>query len=297
MKSLLALGLAVFAVLAAVPAAQARPFHSDRFSVEVRGEGPDVILIPGLASSRHVYDATAARLVAAHRRVHLVQIGGFAGEPAGANAAGEVVAPVVEELARYISEQRLHRPAVIGHSLGGEAALMLAARHPGSVGRVMVVDALPWFSLLFGPDITMDAVRPRAEAFRAAMAAQTPEQFRASQAAGLAGLVANPEARARRAQESFASDPRVVAQAAYDLTVTDLRPELPRITTPVTVLYAWETRYGAPERVDTLFHAAYAGLPGVRLIRVDNTLHFIMDDQPARFAAEVDAFLAATPPR
>lgn len=151
---LIVLMFAVLLALTAGSAAAQAPFRSDRISVEVRGSGPDVILIPGLASSTSVWARTAERLQRT-RRVHLVQVHGFAGAPAGGNASGEVVAPVVEELARYIAERRLQAPAVIGHSLGGEAGLMLAARHPGAVGRLMVVDALPWYALLFGPGVTM----------------------------------------------------------------------------------------------------------------------------------------------
>ena len=56
------------------------PFVSDRLSVEVIGQGPDVILIPGFGCSREVWRVTAERLKATHR-VHLVQLAGFAGEP------------------------------------------------------------------------------------------------------------------------------------------------------------------------------------------------------------------------
>ena len=57
---------------------------SDRIAVTVTGEGPDVILIPGLASSGHVWDATVAH-ISAHHRVHVVQVAGFAGSPAGSS--------------------------------------------------------------------------------------------------------------------------------------------------------------------------------------------------------------------
>src|SRR6187549_3611316 len=88
------------AALAFVPAgAQAAPFASTRFSVEVRGSGPDVILIPGLSAGRNVWTA-AVRAVPGYR-YHLVQVAGFAGDPAGGNARGPVVAPLAAELARY----------------------------------------------------------------------------------------------------------------------------------------------------------------------------------------------------
>ena len=67
-------------VVRAEPTAALPAFTSDRLSVEVVGQGHDVILIPGLASSREVWRATADRLKATHT-VHLVQLAGFAGEP------------------------------------------------------------------------------------------------------------------------------------------------------------------------------------------------------------------------
>jgi hypothetical protein len=41
--------------------ARERPFVSERIVVEARGRGPDVILIPGLASTGDVWARTAAR--------------------------------------------------------------------------------------------------------------------------------------------------------------------------------------------------------------------------------------------
>lgn len=262
-----------------------------RFSVVVEGKGPDVILVPGLSSPRSVWDRTAERLKATHR-VHLVQVGGFAGEKVGGNAEGLVVAPLVESLAAYIAANKLKAPAVIGHSLGGEAALMLAARHPGSVGRVMAVDSLPFYSLLFDPSATPASVKPQADAFRDMILGQTPEQGRAAQGAVLARLVKTEGARAGLVEAGAASDKSVVARSVHELMTTDLRPELGRIAVPLTVLYAWDSGTGFPaEAVDGLFKTAYSGAPGAHLERIDGSYHFIMIDQPDAFAAAVDRFL------
>ena len=40
-------------------ATEAAPFQPTRFSVQVQGSGPDVILIPGLTAGRDVWQATA----------------------------------------------------------------------------------------------------------------------------------------------------------------------------------------------------------------------------------------------
>ena len=114
--------------------AQAPAFVSDRLSVEVMGQGPDVILIPGFASSREVWRPLARRLSATHR-VHLVQLAGFAGE-AWTHGDGAFVQPAVDELARYAAT--LDRPAVIGHSMGGLSGLLLAQQHPTAVSLSLI---------------------------------------------------------------------------------------------------------------------------------------------------------------
>ncbi|RYG26922.1 MAG: alpha/beta fold hydrolase, partial [Burkholderiales bacterium] len=149
-----------------------------RFVATVTGKGPDVVLIPGLASSDDVWDATVKQLSATHR-VHALQVKGFAGEPAGPNADGPVLEPLVEEVAAYAA--KLDKPAIIGHSLGGLMAIEIAAKHPASVDRVMIVDALPFYALLFAPNATVDMVKPQAEMMRTQTAAMTDEQFVAGQ--------------------------------------------------------------------------------------------------------------------
>lgn len=282
--------LAVPAEAAPVPAVQTA-FASDRLSVEVVGSGPDVILIPGLASSREVWRAEAERLKATHR-VHLVQLAGFAGEP-WSHGDGAFVEPVVEELARYIREAGLERPAVIGHSMGGLGALLLAQSEPELVGKVMSVDSLPFFSAMFGPQVTEETARPFAAQAAAGILAADEATFRAQQTQGAAGLVRDPATREAIVEWSMATDRQAMATAMSEVMTTDARPGLAAMTTPVWAIYASDADGGAPAAgADGLWGREYAALPGVKLVRVDGARHFIMADQPARFAELVDQFLA-----
>src|SRR4051794_4752810 len=97
MKRLLAF-LLLF--LLAGSAQAASPFAPTRFSVEVTGSGPDVILVPAPTASKEVWRATVAAVPG--YRYHLIQVAGFAGAPARANAHGDIVGPLAEEVARYI---------------------------------------------------------------------------------------------------------------------------------------------------------------------------------------------------
>lgn len=289
MRPLLSI-LALAAVLL-TPLASAQAAEPTRFTVEVTGKGPDVILIPGLSSSREVWAETARRLEKTHR-LHLIQVKGFAGVPAGPDADGPVVGPLADEIVAYIQASRLGAPAVIGHSMGGFTALTIADRHPEAVGRIMIVDALPFFSVLVSPAATVESITPQAAGLRDRMIAMTPEAFAAQQARTMATLVKSPQGREEALAWSLASDRKVMARAMYDVMTTDLRDRLATIQTPVTVVYARDEAMGPMNQfVGPLYEGAYKALPNRTLVPVDGALHFVMLDQPDAFAAAVDSFL------
>lgn len=269
--------------------AEAPAFVSDRLSVEVIGQGPDVVLIPGFASSREVWRPLAERLSATHR-VHLVQLAGFAGEP-WTHGDGAFVQPAVDELARYAAA--LDRPAVIGHSMGGLSALLLAQQHPEAVGRVMSVDSLPFFSAMYGPQATVEGARPFADQAAAGILNADADGFRRQQIQTAVGMMRTEAARALMVDWSMASDRRAMATAIREVMTTDARPGLAAMTTPVWAVYAADADGGAPAvMADALWGREYAALPGVKLARIDDSRHFIMIDQPARLDALIDQFLA-----
>ena len=273
------------------PSPPTRHADQQRISVQVEGAGRDVILIPGLASSREVWVDLATRLRQNHR-LHLVQVAGFAGLPAVSDSEGKVVAPVAEAIADYIRTQHIEAPVIIGHSLGGEVALMLGARHPDQVGRLMIVDALPFYTLLIDPSATSETATVQAAAMRSSLLAASPEQNEAMQRASIARLAKTEAVRPGLISAGISSDRKTVADAVYELMVTDLRPELGRISAPVEVVYAYDAFYGVPaSSVDATFRRAYASTPDIHFTRIDDSFHFVMLDQPARFASAVVTFL------
>jgi pimeloyl-ACP methyl ester carboxylesterase len=89
-------------------------------------------------------------------------------------------------------------------------------------------------------------------------------------------------------------DRRVLAQALYEVMTVDLRRRLPDITAPVTVVYGWSADQTSPRsRTDSLFRGAYARLrTPATFERIEDAEHMVMIDQPSRFMAAVERFLA-----
>ncbi len=284
--------LVPLAAACATTGPDAPAFASDRIGVEVHGSGPDVVLIPGLSSSPRVWDATMTAVPG--YRYHVVHVAGFAGRPAGANASGPVLAPVAEEIARYIREARLDRPAIVGHSMGGSWAMMVAARHPELARRVMVVDMMPFMGSLFGGSgATAESLRPVAEQMRRGMSASAGAARRAIIEPMIAGMIRTESQRPAVVEQSLASDSAVSAQGFYDLIVTDLTPDLANIRVPLTVLYVQPA--GAPlseAQLDQYYATAYRSVPTRVVRRIPDSAHFIMFDQPEVFQRELRSFLS-----
>lgn len=298
-RALLAGSVVVVSAAACAPAAAGRSdagaqFQSDRITVTTMGSGPDVILVPGLASSAaDVWAGTVAAVPG--YRYHLVQVHGFAGVPAGGNGdGGPVVAPLADEVGRYIREARLEEPAFIGHSLGGAVGLALAVRQPTPLSRLMVVDMVPWMGTFFGPPgtVTPETAGPIAERTRTAWETPGDEPWRRRITSSVNSMIQTERLRPRAIEQGLASDRGVAARVMRDMVLQDLRADLARVAIPIRVLYVQGPHLPLDAaQADAVFRTAYAAAPRVTLQRIPDAYHFIMLDQPERFADEVRAFL------
>lgn len=257
---------------------------------EVTGSGPDLVLVPGLGSSPEVWDGVKDSLSKEYR-LHLIHVAGFAGRaPTGDPAM--LVERTAAEIIRHLDCAKVQSASYGGHSMGGFLGLMLAADHPDRIDRVVVVDSLPFFPLIFNPAATAELTAPQAAAMRAQIAGQDDAAFAASQRMGAQSLVRDQAYRERVVDWSLASDRATFAGAIEALMTTDLRARLGEITAPVTVLAA-ANPYAPRSRVEPLYTAAYEELDRARLIIIDDSYHFIMFDQPEAFEQALRAGLGS----
>ncbi len=287
-----AVGIATAMVVAAKSHA-ATPYPDaaqERFSVTVTGTGPDVLLIPGLASSAATWDGTVAHLKA-HYRLHVLNVAGFADEPAGANAAGAVVTPTLEAIDAYIKANHL-KPVVVGHSLGGTMALMLAKSHPEDVSKIVIVDALPYTGVIFNPAATVDALKPQVAMMQQQIEAMPADAFKAQETGSLSRMVTAPANVDLIVGWAVRSNRHAVAQSLYDDLTIDMRPDLASIKTPAVLLFPVDATAGQnPEATAAFYKSQYAAMPNLTAVEIDNSKHFEMLDQPEAFYKALDGAL------
>lgn len=276
--------LAAFGAAHAAPAADHQTFRD--LQVDVVGSGRPVLMIPGLDSAGSIWADACAALQPV--QCHLVQLPGFAGAPAIAST--HFLEDMRDRLLAYVEARHLGPVAVVGHSLGGELALMMAEKSPASVDRLVIVDSLPFLGAMRDPAATPASMQPVAAGMRAQMLAATPAQYEASLRQTASRMARDPADVARIVAWGNASDHATTAQAWYELWTTDLRTDLGAIRCPVLVLGSWAAYapMGATqESTRAIFAAQYANLPGVQIHMSAAGYHFLMWDDRDWLAAEL----------
>jgi pimeloyl-ACP methyl ester carboxylesterase len=168
---------------------------------------------------------------------------------------------------------------------------MLAQAYPEDVSKLLIVDTLPFYGLVFSPSATVENVAPQAKVMADQILKMPADQFAATQPLFAARMVTVPDGVKAVAASSIVSDRTVFVNAMLEDLAIDLRPELSGIKTPMTLLYPYETAEGSASEVAALYTSAYAAKPSLQIIRIDNSRHFIMYDKPAAFDKAVQDFL------
>ena len=279
-----------FAIVVGIATAIASSAHAATpFEVHVTGTGPDVLLIPGLASSGATWDDTVKAL-APHHRCHVFTLAGFAGVPA---QPGPLLDDVDAALAAYIEQQHLKSPIVVGHSLGGFIALKLAIDHPADVGKLVIVDSLPALGAVRMDSVTPQQLHDFAPQMKAQMLAMDAATYAASQDKTIATLATAPADVARIQGWGKASDRVAVITAMTDMMGEDLRPKLSAIKAPTLVMGSWIAYKGVStmEATKAIYDRQYASLAGVKVEMSPAGRHFIMLDDPQWFEATLEKFI------
>lgn len=103
------------------------------------GEGPAVVLLHGLFGAARNFGAIQKALARRHRVIAL-DMRNHGDSP---HAAGMRYTRLAEDVRETMRALGVAQAAVIGHSMGGKAAMALALTHPEAVGRVLVADIAP----------------------------------------------------------------------------------------------------------------------------------------------------------
>ena len=252
-------------------------------ATETLGEGPPLVLLHGVGTSRVVWHGVMPAL-AEHRLVVAPDLPGFGGSPP--IGPGFDLDAVADALAAALPE----RFDLVGNSLGGAVAVAVAHRHPERV-RSLILAAPAGFAPHGGP-IPVVAGRVGYAIGRSRRAAAPALAARPrSRRLLLAGIVVDTSGvsadDARRMMNGSQGATRI-SQAIAAVVRADLRPRLAELQMPVA--FVWGDR----DRVIpyATLRALQALVPGARCEVLEGCGHVPQLERPADFVAAVERLLA-----
>lgn len=242
------------------------------------GDRPPLVIAHGLYGSARNWGVIAKRL-SDSRQVIAVDMRNH-GQSDWTDTHG--YDDMADDLAEVIAA--LGGPAdVLGHSMGGKAAMVLALRHPGLVHRLIVAD--------IAPVPYTHSQLPFIEAIRAVDLSQVAKRSDAS--AQLAEQGVDP------ALQSFFTQSLDLVHKRWTLNLDTLAREMPKIMSFPQVDGSWPGPAlflaGADSDYVTPAHrpAIRVLFPSARFARLKGAGHWLHADKPREFEAAVRAYLDA----
>jgi pimeloyl-ACP methyl ester carboxylesterase len=236
--------------------------------------GRRFLLVHAAGGNAGTWSRQVAAFGASHSAVALDLPGH--GRSGGVDGLSSVEA-YAEVVVRVVAMLGLRRVVLVGRSMGGAVALVVAARHPDRLAGLVLACAAARFVL--APE-TLQTHRDVARG-------RLPQQFTTETFSPATGMDLAREAWA----EQVKTDPRVRYGDLLACQAFDGRALLPRIRTPTLVIAGADDRVTPPAQSEELA----AGITGARLVVLERAGHQAPLEQQERFDRLVLDFAEALP--
>jgi esterase len=243
------------------------------------GDGPPVVLLHGLFGSARNWGAVQRALAPRFRTIAL----DMRNHGASPHAPGMRYSALADDVLETLDALGALPAAVVGHSMGGKAAMMVALSRPDAVGRLLVSDIAP---VVYHHGNAEVAAAMRALPLH-------PGLTRAQAGTALEAAVPDPNVRAfLLGNLTLGPSPSWrIGLAEIEAAIPDLEgwedPNLPPYTGPTLFVTGSNSDYVLPEHrpgIRALF-------PASRFVGVKGAGHWVHADNPAGFLSVLDAFL------
>ncbi|MFO7654489.1 MAG: alpha/beta hydrolase [Candidatus Krumholzibacteriia bacterium] len=278
-----ALALAAVLAFGAVPSITAAPAGAQPAASAGAAEAPapipregrgenEIVLIHGLGSSAAVWDEIKPYLLGTFTVWTYELHGHGRSQP----MADPTIAREAAALERFLRENDIVHPVLVGHAMGGMIAMEYAFAHPADVRRLVVIDAAP---------VQLATAEQKAQVARALM--EDYDRFVASRYLGYSPAPEVAERilddALRTHQQSFVS----LLMSSFDY---DLADEIESNPVPILVVGSEMLFSGGSDPRLLLHQMGYDRAQNIAFQAVDRTGHYIMLERPVALAGLIVAF-------
>ncbi len=199
----------------------------------------------------------------------------------GAAESGYSISELANEAASLIQQLELKKYVLIGHSMGGKVAQLLASRHPaGLTGLILVAPAAP------------TPIRFPEEALQQQIHAYDNRETALQAIAFLSARTPEPDVVEQIVEDSLSGVPAAKLAWPTSGILEDISSEASRIAVPTLVLA------GEQDHLDSIEQhrrEIIARIPKSRLTIIAGSGHLIPIDEPSKLARMISAFVAQLP--
>jgi len=273
------------------------------FSVKITGKGKPMILIPGNKGSADTYDEVVVHYKSRYK-CYVITLAGFAGQPPS-GVHDHLLLKQRDDIIRYITDKRLHKPVLVGFSFGAALAMWVACTKPDLIGPFIDLDGTPFDAGVDADHFNKDSLINADGARYQKALMQTPAYWRkrdsafhspASNKEGviyLQKLVSDTSRIAEIMVWDKASDFRSSVLMNLEADTLDMRDDVAKIKSPILLLGSWKgwdvikTKADAEKR----YGAQFAKAKNITIAFSENGKHFLMWEDFGWMIGEMDKFL------
>lgn len=251
--------------------------------VAVTGKGTPILYLPGFTSPGSVWHDVIKNLTGQNQS-HTVSYAGF-------NHIEPIDTPwyptIRRDLIHYVERSNLRNWIIIGHSMGGNLAVDLAAALPGHIHKLILVDAIPCIREVMMPGVEASQLQYQSP-YNQQVIDMSDKEFYNFAKMMASNMTSNQSKVDTLISWSVVADRRTFAYGYTDLLKLDLRAILSSVKANTLIL-------GAPfpnaATVQKTYESQYAALKTKWIELAPESRHFIMFDQPQWLYQKINNFL------
>jgi pimeloyl-ACP methyl ester carboxylesterase len=257
--------------------------QSAAIKVERTGKGNPVLFLPGFTTPGSVWNETVRNLQS-KTESFMVSYAGFNGLP---SIDTPWYPAIKESIIQFIKLENLSNLVLVGHSMGGNLAVDIAAALPERVSKMVLVDAIPCMRELMMPGVPAAQIQYKSP-YNDQQLKLSDEAFNQTASMMAGNMTMNTSKVDTLKHWIMQADRKTYVYGYTDLLKLDLRPTLEKVNTETLILGA---SFPNAEMAKQTFESQYAKLKNKTIVMASNSKHFIMFDQPAWLYEKINAFI------
>ena len=254
----------------------------------VRGQGPDVLMIHGWASSLRMWERPLHVLAAAGYRAWALDLPGHGQSPSPPFERWYTIPNLTFVVQAFVRQVGLQRAVIVGHSMGGAIALELADECPQLVRSLVLAAPVVSGRIGFALHVLFDSPLGN-RLLRLSQRHNALARLGELSTFGLSWLGGGLGAALRRDAEDLArTSPQATIGCLNAVIGFDFTDRLAAIRVPTLVVVGMQDVTLPPSEA----MLAAAGIPGARLVKMQGVAHHPMDERPEEFDRSLLKFLS-----